>query len=84
MLDRNQLIITILGELGNRIDAWRSTKGPDERLVADYERLSMTLGRNVVASLPGDRQVMGLARLIDPMDAWRSLYEAPSLHRRAK
>jgi BirA family biotin operon repressor/biotin-[acetyl-CoA-carboxylase] ligase len=52
MLDRNQLIITILGELGSRIDAWRSTKGPDDRLVADYERLSMTLGRNVVASLP--------------------------------
>ena len=67
MLDRNQLIITILGELAGRVDAWRSTKGPDDRLVADYERLSMTLGRNVVASLPGDRQVMGLARLIDEL-----------------
>lgn len=64
-LDRNQLIIKMLEELGARIDAWRSSYGTDPRLVADYERVSVTLGRKVIASLPGGRQITGSARLID-------------------
>ena len=64
-LDRNQLICAILGELATRVDAWRHGKGPDARLIADYERFSLTLGRKVIASLPGDRQVTGIARLVD-------------------
>ena len=64
-LDRNQLICAILGELATRVDAWRHGKGPDARLIADYERFSLTLGRKVIASLPGDRQVTGIARRVD-------------------
>lgn len=61
--DRQQLVAAILGELGTRIEAWRA--GADPGLVADYRARSLTLGMNVRALLPGDRDVVGVARDID-------------------
>jgi BirA family biotin operon repressor/biotin-[acetyl-CoA-carboxylase] ligase len=67
MIDRNTLAHRILRELATRIEAWRSAAGADQALVADYLRHSLTLGRRVQATLPGDRQVVGTAQAVDEM-----------------
>jgi BirA family transcriptional regulator, biotin operon repressor / biotin---[acetyl-CoA-carboxylase] ligase len=63
--DRNTLARAILRELALRIDAWRTAGGADPAVVADYQRYSLTLGSRVRASLPGDREVVGIARAVD-------------------
>jgi BirA family biotin operon repressor/biotin-[acetyl-CoA-carboxylase] ligase len=63
--DRNMLATAILRFLGARIDQWRRAGGADEELVADYRRHSLTLGREVTATLPGDRRLVGTASDID-------------------
>jgi BirA family transcriptional regulator, biotin operon repressor / biotin---[acetyl-CoA-carboxylase] ligase len=63
--DRNALARRILRELALRIDAWRTAGGADSALIADYQRYSLTLNTRVRASLPGDREVIGLARSVD-------------------
>jgi BirA family biotin operon repressor/biotin-[acetyl-CoA-carboxylase] ligase len=63
--DRNTLARSILRELALRIDAWRTAGGADPALVADYQRYSVTLGSRVRASMPGDREVVGVARAVD-------------------
>jgi BirA family transcriptional regulator, biotin operon repressor / biotin---[acetyl-CoA-carboxylase] ligase len=63
--DRNVLARRILRELAVRIDAWRTAGGADAALVADYQRYSLTLGSRVLATLPGDREVVGAAQAID-------------------
>jgi BirA family biotin operon repressor/biotin-[acetyl-CoA-carboxylase] ligase len=65
--DRNVLARQILRELAVRIDAWRAAEGADPALVADYQRYSLTLGSRVQATLPGDREVVGLAEAVDEM-----------------
>ncbi|HVR00442.1 MAG TPA: biotin--[acetyl-CoA-carboxylase] ligase, partial [Mycobacterium sp.] len=55
------------GKLAGRIDAWRTAGGADGALIADYQRYSLTLGTRVRASLPGDREVVGLARGVDEL-----------------
>jgi BirA family transcriptional regulator, biotin operon repressor / biotin---[acetyl-CoA-carboxylase] ligase len=65
--DRNMLARRILRELATRIDAWRTAGGADPALVADYQRHSLTLGSRVQATLPGDRDVVGLAQAVDEM-----------------
>lgn len=67
MDDRNMLVTAILETLGARIDQWRSAGTPDPSLIADYRRHSMTLGTRVRASLPGDRQITGVASAIDEL-----------------
>jgi BirA family transcriptional regulator, biotin operon repressor / biotin---[acetyl-CoA-carboxylase] ligase len=63
--DRNTLARAILRELALRIDAWRTAGGADPALLADYQRYSVTLGSRVQASLPGDREVVGVAHVVD-------------------
>lgn len=63
--DRNVLAQAILRRLAERIDAWRTAGGADGALVADYQRYSLTLGSRVQVTLPGDREVVGLAQAID-------------------
>jgi BirA family transcriptional regulator, biotin operon repressor / biotin---[acetyl-CoA-carboxylase] ligase len=63
--DRNTLARAILRELAIRIDAWRTAGGADPALVADYQRYSLTLGSRVQATLPGDRELIGLAQAVD-------------------
>jgi BirA family biotin operon repressor/biotin-[acetyl-CoA-carboxylase] ligase len=65
--DRNTLARHILRELATRIDAWRTAGGADPSLVADYQHYSLTLGSRVQATLPGDREIFGLARAVDDM-----------------
>lgn len=65
--DRNVLADKVLRQLATRIAAWRSAGGADDALVADYRRCSRTLGSRVRASLPGDRQVEGIATAIDDL-----------------
>jgi BirA family biotin operon repressor/biotin-[acetyl-CoA-carboxylase] ligase len=65
--DRNMLARQILRELAIRIDAWRTAGGADRALVADYQRYSLTLGSRVRATLPGDRELVGLAESVDEM-----------------
>lgn len=61
MLDRTALLGSILAELTERIDRWRTLGGPDPSLVDDYKRHSSTLGTRVRALLPGDREITGVA-----------------------
>jgi BirA family biotin operon repressor/biotin-[acetyl-CoA-carboxylase] ligase len=63
--DRNTLARGILRELAVRIDAWRTAGGADPALLADYQRYSVTLGSRVQATLPGDREVVGIAHAVD-------------------
>src|ERR1700744_3710320 len=63
--DRNALVRRILRELSLRVDAWRAAGGADPALVADYQRYSVTLGSRVRASMPGDREVGGVAAAVD-------------------
>ena len=65
MLDRSALLGAVLAELSARIDRWRSAGGPDPLLVEDYRRLSSTLGTRVRATLPGDRDIIGIATDLD-------------------
>jgi len=65
MLDRSALLGSILAELTARIDRWRAAHGPDPGLVADYRRRSLTLGTRVRATLPGDREIVGIATDLD-------------------
>ncbi|MGH3558467.1 MAG: biotin--[acetyl-CoA-carboxylase] ligase, partial [Mycobacterium sp.] len=65
--DRNMLVRRILRELATRINSWRTAGGADPALVADYQRYSLTLGSRVQATLPGDRDVVGLAQAVDEM-----------------
>jgi BirA family transcriptional regulator, biotin operon repressor / biotin---[acetyl-CoA-carboxylase] ligase len=63
--DRSVLARRILRELALRVDAWRTAGGADAALIADYQRHSLTLNSRVRASMPGDREVVGVARSID-------------------
>ncbi len=63
--DRNMLARKILSELALRIDAWRTAGGADGALVADYQHYSLTLGSRVRATLPGGREVVGTAHVVD-------------------
>ena len=65
--DRNALTRRILRELAGRIDAWRAAGGADAALIAAYQRYSLTLGRRVRATLPGDREIVGIARVVDEL-----------------
>ncbi|MBJ7400534.1 biotin--[acetyl-CoA-carboxylase] ligase [Mycolicibacterium sp.] len=65
MLDRSALLGSVLAELTSRIDRWRAAGGPDATLVADYRSRSLTLGTRVRVSLPGDREIVGLATDLD-------------------
>jgi BirA family biotin operon repressor/biotin-[acetyl-CoA-carboxylase] ligase len=63
--DRNTVARRVLRELALRIDAWRTAGGADSALIADYQRYSLTLNSRVRASMPGDRDVVGVARSVD-------------------
>ncbi|WP_299566310.1 biotin--[acetyl-CoA-carboxylase] ligase [uncultured Mycolicibacterium sp.] len=60
--DPQVLLRRLLTRLGERIAEWRAG---GERLRADYTARSLTLGTEVRALLPGDRQLTGTARAVD-------------------
>ncbi|BBY43753.1 biotin--[acetyl-CoA-carboxylase] ligase [Mycolicibacterium celeriflavum] len=62
---RQRLVGRILHELGHRVDSWRRAGGVDAGLIAAYRARSLTLGMTVRALLPGDRELVGLARDVD-------------------
>ena len=63
--DRNRLVVHLLSELGSRFEEWRSSGGPGPRLIADYRKHCITIDSRVRAILPGDREVVGIARSVD-------------------
>jgi BirA family biotin operon repressor/biotin-[acetyl-CoA-carboxylase] ligase len=63
--DRQRLVVRLLRELGRRVAAWRSAGGADPELVAHYRARSLTLGVPVRAILPGEREIVGVARDVD-------------------
>ena len=65
MLDREVLVGVILRELTTRIERWQTATGPDRGLIQDYRKRSLTLGGRVRATLPGGREITGLAIDID-------------------
>jgi BirA family biotin operon repressor/biotin-[acetyl-CoA-carboxylase] ligase len=64
-LDRTQLAQRLLRDLGARLSAWRAAGGADSVLIGDYREHSHTLGSLVRAILPGGREIVGRARMID-------------------
>jgi BirA family biotin operon repressor/biotin-[acetyl-CoA-carboxylase] ligase len=62
---RDPLVRQLLRELGTRIAEWRRAGGADARLIADYRARSLTIGSLVRAVLPGDREIVGIARAVD-------------------
>ncbi len=63
--DRQRLVGGLLRELGRRIAAWRTARGADPQLAADYRARSLTIGSRVRAQLPGGDEVVGTATGID-------------------
>lgn len=70
-LDRDALTAAILRELTARIEKWQTTPGPDPALVEDYRRRSSTLGSQVRAIMPGDREITGTAVDVDSLGRLR-------------
>jgi BirA family biotin operon repressor/biotin-[acetyl-CoA-carboxylase] ligase len=70
-VDRAVLADAVLRHLGTRIRAWRSARGADAALAADYRARSVTIGNRVRASLPGDRVIEGLAADVDELGRLR-------------
>jgi BirA family biotin operon repressor/biotin-[acetyl-CoA-carboxylase] ligase len=69
--DRNLLTEAVLRHLATRIGSWRTAKGADAKLTADYRTHSVTIGNRVRASLPGDRTVEGIATDVDDLGRLR-------------
>lgn len=65
--DRTALATAVLRALAGRLREWRAARGADDALRADYRRHSATLGARVRASMPGDRQIEGIAADIDEL-----------------
>ena len=63
--DRARVLVSLLSELGRRVSAWQRAGGADPELIADYRARSLTLGMDVRAILPGDREIVGRARDVD-------------------
>lgn len=63
--DRNRLTRQLLFELGERVRAWRGAGGADTRLMDDYRGRSLTIGSPVRAIVPGDREIVGIAKAVD-------------------
>ena len=61
--DRDRLVRRLLHEFGIRVAAWRNSGGAS--LIGDYRARSITIGSQVRAILPGDREIAGLARDVD-------------------
>jgi BirA family biotin operon repressor/biotin-[acetyl-CoA-carboxylase] ligase len=60
-LDRTALVSRLLHELADRIGQWRDGR----TLADDYRQRSLTIGSRVRASLPGDKEVTGVAADVD-------------------
>jgi BirA family transcriptional regulator, biotin operon repressor / biotin---[acetyl-CoA-carboxylase] ligase len=69
--DRSTLTCSLLQELSSRLHGWRSARGVDAALAADYRAVSTTIGTRVRAVLPNDSEIVGIATDID--DAGRLL-----------
>ena len=62
---RQELVAALLEVLGGQVRDWRESGGADPRLAAKYRAMCSTLGLPVRANLPGDREVVGVARDVD-------------------
>ncbi|MCV7283152.1 biotin--[acetyl-CoA-carboxylase] ligase [Mycolicibacterium flavescens] len=63
--DRHRIVVDLLHALGARLTAWRAAGGADPALRRDYRAHSATFGRRVRAILPGDTEIVGVARDVD-------------------
>lgn len=62
---RTELIGALLSQLQRRFDALEAAGGSDDTLLADYLAKSLTISSRVRATLPGDREVVGVAVSLD-------------------
>jgi BirA family transcriptional regulator, biotin operon repressor / biotin---[acetyl-CoA-carboxylase] ligase len=66
-IEREDLLIAILREMGARYEAFRAKLSPEScGLLAEYRDLSATLGKNIRVDLPGSANVAGVATGVDP------------------
>lgn len=63
--DRHRIVVDLLHALGTRLAAWRARGGADADLHRDYRAHSATFGRRVRAIMPGDTEIVGVARDVD-------------------
>ncbi|MCU9518805.1 biotin--[acetyl-CoA-carboxylase] ligase [Corynebacterium sp. ES2794-CONJ1] len=59
--DRDDLAVKVIRALVRRLEQWECG---DEKLLADYRSLSATIGRDIRAIVPGDREILGVVRSI--------------------
>lgn len=64
-VDRTALVAAMLRQMARRVDALRQSGGVDPNLVDEYVERSLTVGRRVRATLPGDHEVVGHALGVD-------------------
>jgi len=64
-VDRTELTGVLLAGLSARVQRWRTARGADDDLAADYRAASSTIGTRVRALLPGGDEFTGVATGID-------------------
>lgn len=64
-VDREQLVVAVLAELAQRYAQWARGGVAQARLVEDYQRACVTIGRTVDIHLPGDQVRSGIAVGVD-------------------
>lgn len=72
--DREALLKEVLRALARRYDTWEGAGGAPGAILPVYREICATIGRSVVASLPGGQQVTGLVSAVD--DDGRLVVEA--------
>lgn len=63
--DRATVLSTLLRALDRRYAQWRQPGGPAPELLADYRAASVTIGSQVRALQPGDKELVGEAVAVD-------------------
>jgi BirA family biotin operon repressor/biotin-[acetyl-CoA-carboxylase] ligase len=63
--DREALLKEVLRALARRYDSWEAAGGAPEAILPAYRQICATIGRTVVAHLPGGQQVSGRVSGID-------------------
>jgi BirA family transcriptional regulator, biotin operon repressor / biotin---[acetyl-CoA-carboxylase] ligase len=62
---RVNVVVELLGVLGDHVRDWRDSGGADSRLAQRYRATCSTLGALVRVELPGERELVGVARDVD-------------------
>lgn len=66
-LDRVALVTALTQHIARRLDQLRRAGCGDETLIAEYAERSLTIGTKVRATLPGGKEIVGVAHTVDDL-----------------